>query len=483
MNGEVPPRTSGANVAFLASRNPPNVILPFTVTGSGQFNRHAQPRHHDMSSESGPEVGSVRDKIGRLTNSKSPAPVSKRVRPPPPPSPRPELLAARLAAEKSYATKQISAGDAARLGAMRSASRAQPRPPPRPATLDRPDIRAPIPIRPRSAQESVDSMFKDDITSSDSGPRYSPSLRSRAGSLRSQALNTYPSVSSRLAAATPIEDPKPRPPPRSMTSSVDYLRKPVLSSSSPSIASTSELSQRSSSSAVTSMADESNRIREEALSNAIIASALASSRASPATKLPPPPPRRRRAHSKSILQLAYPKSEPSRTPSPLKGMPQTLRGLPKPDDDEARRRHKMKLLHKHPHKHHEGDRKRWRREVTEKERKRYEGVWASNKGLHIPPSFNTQTRTQKWPPPSEMVLNLVVREIWSRSGLSVSVLEQVWDLVDQQHIGLLTKEEFVVGMWLIDQQLKGHKLPNKVPDSVWDSVRYVTGIKLSSTGR
>lgn len=82
-----------------------------------------------------------------------------------------------------------------------------------------------------------------------------------------------------------------------------------------------------------------------------------------------------------------------------------------------------------------------------------------------------------------MVLNLVVREIWSRSRLPAAVLEQVWDLVDQQQIGLLTKEEFVVGMWLIDQKLKGRKLPVKVPDSVWDSVRYVTGIKLTTVGR
>jgi hypothetical protein len=77
-----------------------------------------------------------------------------------------------------------------------------------------------------------------------------------------------------------------------------------------------------------------------------------------------------------------------------------------------------------------------------------------------------------------MVLNLVVREIWSRSRLPEAILGQVWDLVDHQHIGLLIREEFVVGMWLIDQFLKGHKLPVKVRDSVWDSVRHVAGIKL-----
>ena len=162
----------------------------------------------------------------------------------------------------------------------------------------------------------------------------------------------------------------------------------------------------------------------------------------------------------------------------------TLRGMPKADEVDGGRRHR--LLHKHPHKHHEGDRKRWRQEVTEKERKRYEGVWASNKGLLIPPGRGKArgpNGSEKWPPTSEMVLNLVVREIWSRSRLPAASLEQVWDLVDQQRIGLLTKEEFVVGMWLIDQLLKGHKLPVKVPDSVWDSVRYVTGIRLSTVGR
>lgn len=90
---------------------------------------------------------------------------------------------------------------------------------------------------------------------------------------------------------------------------------------------------------------------------------------------------------------------------------------------------------------------------------------------------------EKWPPASECVLNLVVRDVWSRSRLPSSALEQVWVLVDHRQIGLLTREEFVVGMWLIDQQLKGHKLPVKVPESVWDSVRYATGIKLTSVTR
>jgi len=53
------------------------------------------------------------------------------------------------------------------------------------------------------------------------------------------------------------------------------------------------------------------------------------------------------------------------------------------------------------------------------------------------------------------------------------VLEEVWDLVDSRGIGRLGRYEFVVGLWLIDQRLKGRKLPIKVSDSVWQSARGV----------
>jgi hypothetical protein len=156
------------------------------------------------------------------------------------------------------------------------------------------------------------------------------------------------------------------------------------------------------------------------------------------------------------------------------------------DEDDAHHRHKKHLIRNHPHKHHEGDRRRWRSELTGKERKRYEGVWAANKGLFVPTKEEVDRQCSKedplrdkWPPnASEMVANIVVRDIWSRSHLPPFALEQIWDLVDTREIGLLAREEFVVGMWLIDQQLKGHKLPAKVPDSVWASVKRVPGISL-----
>ncbi|KAJ5101783.1 hypothetical protein NUU61_004005 [Penicillium alfredii] len=467
----------GATIAFndrTPKGPPPHVKRKPTAAAAAAIastaNCHAGRDRSETGSEVGPEVGSVKDKIGRLTgNSLSPQAGYR--------------IAARLAVTRSPSRASDTSSTAARLGAIRSASRMQSQPP----TEERREVRSPIPIRPIHNRPSpMDSLLRDDKTGSDRDiPTYtrSPSQRSRASeSYRDNRFpSPQPSVRSQRSQQSwaPSEEPKPKLPPRS-TPSQGSLRKHAFSGtplrpSTPSLASVSGQSHNSSSSAV----DEFNGMSEEALSNAIVASSLASTRASPASKVPPPPPPQRR-RTRSLLHLPYsPKSDLSRTPSPPKGMPQTLRGMPKHEDADAHRRHKMHLLHKHPHKHHEGDRKRWRREVTEKERKRYEGVWASNKGILVPRSMGS---IRSPVPASDMVLNLVAREIWTRSRLPSAVLEQVWDLVDHQNIGLLTKEEFVVGMWLIDQQLKGHKLPVKVPDSVWDSVRHVAGIRLPLAG-
>lgn len=136
----------------------------------------------------------------------------------------------------------------------------------------------------------------------------------------------------------------------------------------------------------------------------------------------------------------------------------------------------MGMRKKHPNKHHEGTRKRWRDSITERERKRYEGVWAANKGLFITDqSRRTSGRVGDASPspddPAQDVLNLVVREIWSRSRLPEFALEEIWDLVDSRGVGRLRRDEFVVGLWLVDQRLKGRKMPPRVSDSVWDSVR------------
>lgn len=130
-------------------------------------------------------------------------------------------------------------------------------------------------------------------------------------------------------------------------------------------------------------------------------------------------------------------------------------------DDEVEYKRKNILMRKHPHKHHEGDR------VTERERRRYDGVWAANKGLWMDAGS------------SDSVLNLVVRDIWSRSRLPNDVLADIWDLVDTQGGDRLKRDEFVVGMWVIDQRLKGRKLPFMVSESLWNSVRLLHGVKVS----
>ncbi|KAF2216550.1 hypothetical protein CERZMDRAFT_93844 [Cercospora zeae-maydis SCOH1-5] len=221
------------------------------------------------------------------------------------------------------------------------------------------------------------------------------------------------------------------------------------------------------------------------LANALVASSLASSRAPSPTRLEPPPvPTRRRKGHGSKFSF-------SRTPSPTKnGMLQTLRKQDsssssdtEEDNHPYKKHHKRRLVRKHPHKHHEGDRKRWRDIVTERERKRYEGVWAANRGLYCSFTPEEQKLIRTHPASSrasdikaainDSVSNIVVRDLWQRSRLPGNVLELVWSLVDNDRIGRLCREEFVVGMWLIDQRLKGRKLPSKVSDSVWTSVRSI----------
>jgi hypothetical protein len=112
--------------------------------------------------------------------------------------------------------------------------------------------------------------------------------------------------------------------------------------------------------------------------------------------------------------------------------------------------------------------------VTERERKRYEGLYASNRGLHLPDSLLNN------------VSNMVVRDLWMRSRLPKSELETIWNLVVASEPGKpppaaqssLNKEQFVVGLWLIDQRLKGRKLPIRVSETVWGSVKGLQGIKV-----
>lgn len=230
----------------------------------------------------------------------------------------------------------------------------------------------------------------------------------------------------------------------------------------------------------------SPHITGDSLANAIVGAHLASSRnhsptrPSTATHLPPLPrhsPRNHHHHEHNPLnRLRCRSTSPKKTPA---RKPMTMRTTLRKDESSSSEedfkhgRRKKHYWRKAPNKHHEGDRKRWRETITERERKRYEGVWAANRGLFIAPSQSTASLSNA----GDDVLNLVVREIWSRSRLPASTLAEIWDLVDRKGEGQLDREEFVVGMWLVDQSLKGRKVPNTVQDSVWASVR-LTGVKM-----
>ncbi|KAI9045183.1 protein irs4 [Aspergillus affinis] len=516
----------GAVNAF--HRSPSRGVSPAATHRTGMAmdnNRGPEPPHSEADT---PEIGSVKDKIGRFAAQS-----------------QPPKLPVRIQSNKTITNQrsmhQIAAQLAAEKSAMASEKR-NPSPTPSMRSVQHAN-RAPTIPRDQNQLDLLTGNSMDDLTTSTSSmPNISADeqgLPSRKGSIQRKPIGEVsPSVSEPIQAT--VAKPRPVPPvprkPRlnaidtalpiqhqtrtpepSLTSSAsvrskasstfsngkapplparpgtwssqgprdhrklldtrDSPRRPI----SPSMASVSARSLNTSNSSLLDM-------DEEALSDAIVASSLASSRAPPPRKVPPTPPPQRRPRSRSILRLQHSgRSEHSISSSPPGTMRHTLRDSVKSDDEEAHnQRHRKHLVRKHPHKHHEGDRKRWRSEITEKERKRYEGVWAANKGLYVTPcQLDQQSAPQDqasdgYPAnASDMVVNVVVRDIWSRSRLPAVNLEQIWDLVDHQKIGILKRDEFVVGMWLIDQQLKGHKLPPKVPDSVWYSVRRVPGVTLS----
>ncbi|XBW37509.1 hypothetical protein QEN19_003092 [Hanseniaspora menglaensis] len=81
---------------------------------------------------------------------------------------------------------------------------------------------------------------------------------------------------------------------------------------------------------------------------------------------------------------------------------------------------------------------------------------------------------------TDLMVNFVVYEIYTRSNLPARILSQIYSMIDLRKDGSLSKKSFIVGMWLIDQCLYGKKLPDLVPDLVWDSVeKMVIGVDVS----
>ncbi|CCK68633.1 Tax4p KNAG_0B01910 [Huiozyma naganishii CBS 8797] len=122
--------------------------------------------------------------------------------------------------------------------------------------------------------------------------------------------------------------------------------------------------------------------------------------------------------------------------------------------------------------------------IDEQDRKRYEGVWVSNRFsyLNLLPWWPSSSKDDETGistenaeyvlnlPQDGLILNLVVKDLWDRSNLPKDILMQIYKLIDTRKDGTLDRKSFIVGMWLVDQCLYGRKLPEVVPDIVWDSV-------------
>lgn len=155
--------------------------------------------------------------------------------------------------------------------------------------------------------------------------------------------------------------------------------------------------------------------------------------------------------------------------------------------------------------------------ITERERKRYEGIWVSNKGLYvnqivtklrginyndesskvnglgfkdelINPSITAAQLSSSqhetidnferfhnldMVEPQNLIVAPVVKRIWARSKLPNETLQQIWELVDHRKDGTLNKPEFLVGMWVVDQCLYGRKLPKKIENETWASLESI----------
>jgi hypothetical protein len=161
--------------------------------------------------------------------------------------------------------------------------------------------------------------------------------------------------------------------------------------------------------------------------------------------------------------------------------------------------------------------------LTEQERRRYEGLWVSNRGSYVDSvvvklagvnydkeqnsKLNEEEETSlraarlsskvmsgyddrenlhnlKSASIDQLIHGVVVKRIWKRSRLPNQTLKLIWNLVDFRKDGTLNKVEFLVGMWLIDQCLYGRKLPKKVEDSVWESISSIgVNVVIKSKGK
>ncbi|RIA85644.1 hypothetical protein C1645_364738 [Glomus cerebriforme] len=86
----------------------------------------------------------------------------------------------------------------------------------------------------------------------------------------------------------------------------------------------------------------------------------------------------------------------------------------------------------------------------------------------IPPDARTRYETiyDANKDDNDYIDGAVVKAIYLRSRLDNKTLFKIWNHLDTDEDGRLSKNEFCAGMFLIDERLKGHPVPNELPNGL-----------------
>jgi epidermal growth factor receptor substrate 15 len=86
--------------------------------------------------------------------------------------------------------------------------------------------------------------------------------------------------------------------------------------------------------------------------------------------------------------------------------------------------------------------------------------------------------------PSGVISGEQARNIFLKAKLPTNVLSQIWALSDQNNRGQLTRDEFIIAMFLIQGTIQGtiKQLPQIVPQTTWDQVKFFQSPSMTGTG-
>jgi epidermal growth factor receptor substrate 15 len=86
--------------------------------------------------------------------------------------------------------------------------------------------------------------------------------------------------------------------------------------------------------------------------------------------------------------------------------------------------------------------------------------------------------------PSGVISGEQARNIFLKAKLPTNILSQIWALSDQNNRGQLTRDEFIIAMFLIQGTIQGtiKQLPQIVPQTTWDQVKFFQSPSMTGTG-